>query len=144
MARAITPEEIRAERIANLQDPEARAVIDKVLEDRRAKLIELREKQNQTYEKHVAELLKQKETARNGPYPAPRDMKDAPALDQEKMNWLENEAKGDMIRRYETQWKATAMPYDQKVDRMLDAAERKQEHAHGHSLHRESLDRSDR
>jgi hypothetical protein len=136
-----TPEEIRAERIANLKDPEARAAIEKVLEDRKAKLIELREKQNQTYERDVAALLKQRETAREGPRPKFPGMKDEPpGLDKEQLgNWRENEAKGEIIRRYETQWKATAMPYDQKAGRMLGAAER----AQGHTLDLNGPDRSD-
>ena len=141
-----TPEELRAERIANLKDPETRAAIEKVQEERQAKLIELREKQNQTYEQHVAERLKQRETVREGPHPAAPGMKDEPPglNKQETQNWRENEARGDVIRNYETQWKAAAMPYDRKADRMLDAAERQQERAQGHTLHQDTPDRSDR
>lgn len=134
-----TAEDIRAERIANLQDPEARAAIEKVLEDRKAKLIELREQQNRTYEKHVAVLFKQKEAAHNGPQLTPAGMKER-ALGEQGLKFLENEARGDMIRRYETQWKATAMPFDHKVSRMLEAAERQQERAQGHPLHRSGPD----
>jgi len=54
MEKCKSAEEIRAERIADLRNAEARGAIEKVLEERKAKLIELREKQNQTYEKHVA------------------------------------------------------------------------------------------
>jgi hypothetical protein len=141
-----TPEESRAGRIANLKDPQAREAIEKVLEERKAALIELREKQNQKYEQEVAELLERRKTTREWPGPQAPGMKDEPPwLDKEQAaKWRENEARGDIIRRNETQWKATAMPYDQKAGRMLEAAERRQEREQGQILHRDGPDRSAR
>jgi uncharacterized protein YdbL (DUF1318 family) len=135
-----TPEEIRAERIANLKDPEARAAIKKIEEERTARLAEINKQQEKIREERVAQLTQMKVNSRNAPQPAPPGMRPEPVLDLLGRKGAENDARADIARWEALQKKAESMPFEKRQDQVLDAAERGQ----GHALHRDGPDRSAR
>jgi len=70
-----TPEEIRAERIAAVSDPKLRQELDVIAKARDAKLVQERERQEQTFDKRAAELRDQKIRSANAPQLTPRGMR---------------------------------------------------------------------
>jgi hypothetical protein len=144
MAKPKTPEEIRAARIADLQDPEARAAIKKVQEERVIRLLEVVANQKLSYDQRVADLVRQRAAARDDLQLTRLGVIQHSLGLHAGMNKLKSEVERDIVRSYNQQIKAERLPFDRKIDRMLDAAERKQEHAQRQILHREPPDRSDR
>lgn len=136
MERRKTPEEIRAERIANLKDPEARAAIDKIEKERAERLTELRTYQWENFDKWLDQVTRQREQSLNGPQLTPPGMKDGPVIDKPDKQQLRENAKAEVYRQTKGQERAINMPFDRRVDRELDAADRRQERQQGHILHK--------
>jgi hypothetical protein len=140
-----TPEEIRAERIANLKDPQAIENIKKIEQERTVELAKLREDQRQNLEKRVEQIAQQREATRNGPQYTPPGMKDGPVIDKDDKQKLRDDARAEVYRQMKGQDRTVDMRFDRKVDRELDAADRRQERAQGYPLERDTtLDRSSR
>jgi hypothetical protein len=132
------PEEIRAERIANLKDPEARSAIDKIEKERQEKLTELRAYQRESFDKWTDQVARQREQYLNSPHPAPPGMKEKPVLTNDDKLRVRDDAKAEVYRQIKVQDQAKNLAYDRKVDQVLDAAERKQAREQGQILHKGS------
>ena len=147
MARTKTPEEIRAERIANLTDPAARAEILKIQDEKAKRLAEVQAQWKAEYPKRLAELTDAKVRSRTAPSPAPQGLKPDPVLDKETRRRVEHEARADLARMEIRVLKLESEPFDRRTDRLLDAAERPRggKYAELHNMHRNPPpDRSDR
>jgi hypothetical protein len=131
-----TAEEIRAERIANLKDPKALAVIAKIEQERNEKLAELRIYQRANFDKWVEQVARQRGQYLNGPRHDPPGHKQGPVIDKDDQQKLRDDAKAEVLRQTKNQERATNMLFDRRTDRELDAADR----ALGH----DPIDRSDR
>src|ERR1700677_2637468 len=70
-----TPEQIRDERIGAVTDPKGRQELDGIVKARDAELARVRERQDQTYDKRVAELRDQKIRSKNAPQLTPPGMR---------------------------------------------------------------------
>jgi hypothetical protein len=144
MAKPKSADEIRAERIAHLQNPEARAAIDKIEKERQERLTEVRASQRENFDKYVDQLARQKEASRNAPQLTPPGFKPDPVLDKQGKQMVRSEAEADVYRRYKLQDQAENMTFDKKVDRELDAADRRQGREPGHTMQHDTPDRGDR
>ncbi|MBX3027875.1 hypothetical protein KF840_23525 [bacterium] len=122
--RRLSAEEIRAARVAELTDPQARDDIQALLKERTARLSEVAQEQKANHERRLAELTRAKVNARNAPQLTPSEMKPAPVLDQWGWQTVQSEARADLQRLYTQQSKLVAQAYDRKLDQRLDAAER--------------------
>lgn len=125
--KALSAEQIRAARIAELTDRQARDDIEALLQERSARLREVAEEQTKHHQRRVAELTRAKVNARNSPQLTPPGIKPAPVLDQWGWQMVQSEARADLQRLYAQQSKLVAQAYDRKIDQRLDAADRPRE-----------------
>lgn len=116
-----TLEEKRAERIAAVADPGLRRDLDALVKARDAKLSVMREVQAQRYEKDVADIRKQKMKSVNGPQLTPPGMKPRPYIGPDGYVRATMDAKVEVARQYQNALKSEAKPYNDQIDKRLDA-----------------------
>ena len=116
-----TPEEIRAERIAAINDPKLRQELDAIVKARDAKLAEEREKQRQTYDGRVADLREQKINSANAPQLTPQGMRTPPYLGDIGHARAEKEAKAQIQAHDINYLKQVAKEHNDRIDKRLDA-----------------------
>jgi len=114
------PEEIRAERIAAVADPNVRQELDKLAKARDAELALAREKQRDTYDKRVQELRDQKMKSANAPILTPRGMR-APYLGETGYARATSDAKAEIQTQNHEYLKKLAREYNGQIDKRLDA-----------------------
>ena len=120
-----TPDEIRAERIAAVDDPKLRQELEGITKTRDAELASVRERQDQTYEKRVAELRDQKIRSKNAPQLTPPGMR-TPYLGEIGHARAEKEATAQ-IRTHDHEYlKRIAKDHNDLIDTRLDAQREKQ------------------
>jgi len=120
-----TPDEIRAERIAAIDDPKLRQELDGITKTRDAELARVRERQGQTHDKRVAELRDQKIRSKNAPQLTPPGMR-TPYLGELGHARAEREAKVQ-IRTHDHEYlKRIAKDHNNLIDTRLDAQREKQ------------------
>jgi hypothetical protein len=139
MAKEKTPAEIRAERIANLKDPIAIENIKKIEEERAVEIAKLREYQRENLEKWVKQVEEQRYAARNGPQFTPPGMKEKPVITKTDDENLKMDARAEVQRQIKVQEQAKQLSFDRRVDRELDASDRRMggpSHDHDRTLDR--------
>jgi len=115
-----TPEEIRAERIAAVSDPKLRQELDVIAKARDAKLVQERERQEQTFDKRAAELRDQKIRSANAPQLTPRGMR-SPYLGERGHARATIDAKAQIQTLDHSHLRNIAMFYNDQIDKRLDA-----------------------
>jgi len=116
-----TPEEIRAERIAAIDDPKLRQQLDDMTKARDAQLAQVQDRQKETFDKRVEELRDQKIKAANAPQLTPSGCR-SPYLGRDGYALAESHAKGQ-IQKNDTQYlKNLAREHNDQIDKRLDAA----------------------
>jgi hypothetical protein len=120
-----SPEQIRAERIAAIDDPKLRQELEAITKTRDAELARVRERQDQTYDKRVAELRDQKIRSKNAPQLTPPGMR-PPYLGDIGHARAEKEATAQ-IRTHDHEYlKRIAKDHNDLIDTRLDAQREKQ------------------
>jgi len=120
-----TPEQIRAERIAAIEDPKLRQELDGITKTRDMELARVRERQDETYNKRVAELRDQKIRSKNAPQLTPPGMR-TPYLGEIGHARAEKEATAQ-IRTHDHEYlKRIAKDHNDLIDTRLDEQREKQ------------------
>lgn len=120
-----SPDQIRPERIAAVDDPKLRQELDGITKTRDAELARVRERQDQTYDKRVAELRDQKIRSKNAPQLTPPGMR-TPYLGEIGHARAEKEATAQ-IRTHDHEYlKRIAKDHNDLIDTRLDAQREKQ------------------
>jgi hypothetical protein len=120
-----TPDEIRAERIAAVDNPKLRQDLEGITKTRDAELARVRERQDQTYDKRVAELRDQKIRSKNAPQLTPPGMR-TPYLGEIGHARAEKEATAQ-IRTHDHEYlKRIAKDHNDSIDTHLDEQREKQ------------------
>jgi hypothetical protein len=115
-----TPEQIRAERIAATADPKLRQELDGIAKARDAELAREREKQQQNYDKRVAELREQKIRNANAPQLRPPGVR-SPYQGDGGYERAESDAKAKIQSDDRQYLKNRAKEYNDQIDQRLDA-----------------------
>jgi hypothetical protein len=115
-----TPEEIRAERIAAIADPKLRQDLDGIAKARDAKLLQERDRQQQTYDKRVDELRALKMKSANAPQLTPPGMR-SPYLGKDGHELATSDAKAQIQTLDHSYLKNVAKGYNDQIDKRLDA-----------------------
>ena len=116
-----TPEQIRAERIAAIADPKMRQELDAIANSRNAKLAQELQKQEQNFDKRVADLRDQKIRSANAPQLTPSGLKRAPYLGDTGHAMAHREATADIKTQDQQYLKNVAKEYNVQIDNRLDA-----------------------
>jgi hypothetical protein len=120
-----SPDEIRAERIAAVNDPKLRQELDRITKTRDTELARVRERQDETYEKRVAELRDQKIRSKNAPQLTPPGMR-TPYLGDIGHARAQKEATAQ-IRTHDHEYlKRIAKDHNDLIDTRLDKQREKQ------------------
>jgi hypothetical protein len=119
-----TPEEIRAERVLAVTDPKVKEELAELAKTRDAKLAEAREIQKQRYDKDVVAVRDQKIRTANGPQLTPPGMQPRPYLGVSGHERATMDAKAEVLSRYNTWLRHDARPFNDAIDKKLDAYER--------------------
>jgi len=114
------PEQVRAERIAAVTDPNLRQELDNIAKARDAKLAEEREKQRQSYDKRVGDLRDQKIKSANAPQLTPRGTR-SPYLGETGHARATSDAKAQIQTLDHEYLKKLAREYNGQIDKRLDA-----------------------
>lgn len=115
-----TPEEIRAERIAEIRDPKLRQKLEGIANTRDAELAQARESQLQNYDKRVAELRDQKIRSANAPQLIPPGMR-SPYLGEDGHARAGIDAKAQIQTQNHDYLKKLAKDHNDQIDKRLDA-----------------------
>ena len=126
-----TPEEIRAERIAAIDDPKLRRELDEMVKARDAQFAQEREKQQQNYDKRVEELRDQKIKAANAPQLTPRGYR-SPYLGRDGHARAESDAKAQIQTLNRDYLRNLTREHNDQIDKRL-AMRAARPHAPQHS-----------
>ena len=118
-----TPEQIRAERIAAIDDPKLRQQLDEMAKARDAKLAEVQDRQKQMFDKRVEELRDQKIKAANAPQLTPSGYR-SPYLGRDGHALAESQAKAQIVKHNSEYLKGVAKEHNDQIDKRLDDASR--------------------
>jgi hypothetical protein len=116
-----TPEQIRAERIAAIADPKTRQELDATANSRDAKLAQELEKQQQNFDKRVADLRDQKIRSANAPQLTPSGLQRPPYLGDTGYAMAYREATAEVKTQDQQYLKNVAKEYNVQIDNRLDA-----------------------
>lgn len=115
-----TPEQIRAERIAAIDDPKLRQQLDEMVKARDAELAQVQDRQKQTLDKRVEELRDKKIEAAHSPQLTPPGYR-SPYLGHDGPALAETHAK-TQIQTNDIQFlKNLAREHNDQIDKRLDA-----------------------
>ena len=115
-----TPEEIRAERIAEIGDPKVRQELEGIANTRNSELAEARERQLQNYDERVADLRDQKIRSANAPQLTPPGMQ-SPYLGETGYARATTDAKAQIQTLDHEYLKQLAKEHNDQIDKRLDA-----------------------
>lgn len=119
-----TPEIVRAERIAAIEDSAVRQKLGDVAKERDTKVAELRQTQRQNYERHVGEVLDQKLRSASGPQLTPPGMETGPYFGPSGQERAVMDARAEVLRQYQGAEKGLAHTYNKQIDQRLDEHEK--------------------
>ena len=120
-----SPEQLRTERIAAIGDPKLRQKLEGIAKTRDGELASVRQRQDQTYDKRVADLRDQKIRSKNAPQLTPPGMR-TPYLGDIGHARAEKEATAQ-IRTHDHEYlKRIAKDHNDLIDTRLDAQREKQ------------------
>jgi len=114
------PEQIRAERIAAVSNPKLRQELDAIVKTRDAQLVQVRERQQETFDGRVAELRDQTIRSANAPTLTPSGMR-TPYLGDVGHARAQNEAKAQIQTQNAEYLNKIAKDHNDRIDKRLDA-----------------------
>jgi len=115
-----TPEQIRAERIAAIDDPKLRQQLDEMVKARDTQLAQVQDRQKETFDKRVEELRDQKIKAANAPQLTPSGYR-SPYLGRDGHALAEGQAKAQVVKHNSEYLKGVAKEHNDQIDKRLDA-----------------------
>jgi hypothetical protein len=116
-----TPEEIRAERIAAVDDPKLRQELEGLAKARNAELALAREQQKEVFDERVAKLRDQMIRSANAPQLTPPGLRPPPYLGGDGHLRAENEAKAKIQTLNNDHLTQVARSHNDHIDKRLDA-----------------------